>query len=430
FILVSVPFCATSMSSRLQILPGPKCLFDELVTVKVEGLSAYQEVQLRARLTDQKNVIFQSSATYRADVSGKIDLSSSPALGGSFSGVEPMGLFWSLKPETPHKKLVKKDVLTPCLVHIELYSSGRQREMLAKEINERHFMAEGVRRLPIKHGRIHGTLFLPPGKNTFSCVLDLYTVGVGLSETRACLLANRGFVVFALALYGQGTPSNVSSLHLEYFEDALSFLSRRPEVGSPGIGILSISKSGDLALSMSSFLSGISATVCINGCNANVMFPLHYKDTVIPPLMFDANRAVLTESGALDVKHTIYNSMAPENRRTLIPIERADCRFLFVAAEDDRNWDSHFFAEQAAKRLTEYGKDNFEVVLYPGSGHYLDVPYMPHCFSSLHAANRKYVVWGGEPKSHGEAQVDLWGKIQAFFREHLDTASSFGKVKL
>ncbi|MBN3304981.1 ACOT2 thioesterase, partial [Amia calva] len=413
-----------SSEAQIQILPRSRCLFDEPVQVTAQGLRPGQAAEVRAKLTDEKGELFQSSATYTADGNGDIDLRCSPALGGSFRGIEPMGLFWSLKANTPHTKLAKKDVSRACLVEIELHSTGG--DILATATNERVFIGEGVRRIPVTDGTINGTLFIPPGRITgpFPGVLDLYVFGGGLSEIRPCLLANRGFVVLTVALYGcQDMP--MSTINLEYLEHALNFLRSHPQVKGPGLGLLAISKSGDLALSMSSFLPGISATVCINSCNANVMLPLHYKGRVIPPLMFDPHRAVLTETGALDVKATLHDPRAPENRATVIPIEQADCTFLFAASEDDKNWDSCLYAEEAARRLREHGKENFKVLVYPGAGHYLDCPYMPHCSSSYHAVNRNMVLWGGEPKGHAEAQVDLWKRIQAFFREHLDEESRY-----
>lgn len=63
------------------------------------------------------------------------------------------------------------------------------------------------------------------GAGPFPAVLDLYTLGGGLSEKRAALLASRGFVVLALALYGHGDMAkNVTELHLDYFEEALEYL--------------------------------------------------------------------------------------------------------------------------------------------------------------------------------------------------------------
>lgn len=60
----------------------------------------------------------------------------------------------------------------------------------------------------------------------------MYTFGGGLTEPRASLLANKGFVVLALAYYGyQDLPKKPPNLDLEYFEEAVNFLRKRPEVG-------------------------------------------------------------------------------------------------------------------------------------------------------------------------------------------------------
>ncbi|XP_036405730.1 acyl-coenzyme A thioesterase 1-like [Megalops cyprinoides] len=426
-------FTIASMSSQVSIrlLPSSRCLFDEAVLIKVRGLAPEQRVDLTAKLTDDKGVLFKSSAAYRADLSGEIDLGSAPALGGSYTGVEPMGLFCSLKPETPHAKLRKTDVLSPCFVDIEVRSSENREQVLARETNERGFMIEGMRRVPVEDGRVRGILFLPPGPGPFPGVVDMYTLGGGLSEIRACLLAKQGFAILSLAYYRyKDLPKLPNKFDLEYFEEAIMFLRRQPEVRESGLGILSISKSGDLALSMASFLPGVSATVCINACCANTMLPLHYKTMVIPPLNTDLTSVKVTESGLLDVREVLVDPLAEENRGSLIPIERANCRFLFAVSGEDRNWKSDYFAEQAIKRLKDHGKESWEMVSYPEAGHFLDVPYMPHCGSCMHAAVGRVVVFGGDPCAHSKAQVDLWERIMCFFRKHLESGTSSQKAKL
>ncbi|KAI1895472.1 hypothetical protein AGOR_G00106620 [Albula goreensis] len=290
---------------------------------------------------------------------------------------------------------------------------------------------EGVGRVPVKEERIRGTLFIPPGEGPFPGVLDLYTFGGGLSEIRPCLLANKGFLVLTVSLYGyDDLPKKVSMIDLEYFEDALMFLKKQPKLGNCGVGVLSLSKSGDLALSIASLLPDVSATVWINGCSANTMYPLHYKDIVIPPLMYDPQKTNPTKSGAIIIKGSMNDVTAEENKDTVIPIEKAKGKFLFVASQDDKMWDSCYYTEQAIKRLKSYGKQNYEVVTYPGAGHFLETPYIPFCHSSLHGVINKPVVWGGEPRNHAAAEVDLWKRIQLFFRYHLDESISSRKAKL
>ncbi len=196
------------------------------------------------------------------------------------------------------------------------------------------------------------------------------------------------------------------------------------QVKGPGIGIISISHSGGLAMLMSSFLSGISATVCINGCIANTVIPVQYRDIVIPPLSPVIKNIKITESGLLDIRDALPDPSLEGNRASLIPIERASCQFLFAVSGDDHNWNSAFFARQAAATLSRHGKESFKVVTYPKAGHFLEVPHMPYCPSGFHAAVGNAVVFGGEPKAHSEAQLDLWERVQEFFKSHLDHKST------
>lgn len=69
------------------------------------------------------------------------------------------------------------------------------------------------------------------GKGPFPGIMDLYTFGGRLSEPRASLLANKGYVVLALAYYGyQDLPKKPKMLDLEYFEEAVKYLRGHPEV--------------------------------------------------------------------------------------------------------------------------------------------------------------------------------------------------------
>lgn len=152
-----------SLHSKVALQLSPTVsYFDDLVRVKVTGLPEEQPVVLRSRLTDSRGVVFEASATYRSDKNGLIDVDKSPSLGGSYSGIEPMGLFSSMLPLVPHSKLLRRDVTTPLSVDIAVIRDGH---MLAQETLQRRFMAEGVQRVPLEGGSIRGSLFLPPGES-------------------------------------------------------------------------------------------------------------------------------------------------------------------------------------------------------------------------------------------------------------------------
>lgn len=150
--------------------PAGRCRWDEPVRIAVRGLAPGQPVTLRASLRDEKGALFRAHARYQADAGGLLDLARAPALGGSFVGVEPMGLVWALEPEKPLTRLVKRDVQTPFAVELEVLDghepdAGR---LLGRAVHERDFLRPGVRREPVRAGRVRGTLFLPPGERAAS----------------------------------------------------------------------------------------------------------------------------------------------------------------------------------------------------------------------------------------------------------------------
>ncbi|XP_054881268.1 acyl-coenzyme A thioesterase 5-like [Poeciliopsis prolifica] len=409
---------------RLRLLPSARCLFDEPIQVKVAGLKSKQVVTMRVRSTDEKGVVFSSSATYRADNSGEIDLSRDASLSGNYVGVEPMGLLWSMRADALHTRFQKTNSLNPHVVNFSVHEE--EGGMLTEASNERFLMGDGVSRVPVKQGNIRGVLFTPPGEGPFPAVLDL---GSFMSEKRASLLANKGFIVLALPVFPDN--SKLKKIDLDDFEEAVQFLQNQSKVSSKGVGVISLSKAGDIALSLATFVPGVEAVVWINGCSANVALPLYYKNRqILSALKFDANKVISTGSGALFIKYAMHDPLKEENKGSLVPIERASGRFLFAASEDDSNWDSKAYMDEMVDRLKRHGKENFESVSYPGAGHCLEPPFGPYFPSSFHGLVPTSVLWGGEPRAHATAEVHLWRKIQDFFRTHLNCDKTQTKSKL
>ena len=88
----------------------------------------------------------------------------------TFTGIEPMGLFWSLKClSAPNQsaRLVKKDVSNPMKFNIKVYSDVHELpiqrdEPIAEAKLERLYKKPGVKRIPLT-GKVKGTLFIPEG---------------------------------------------------------------------------------------------------------------------------------------------------------------------------------------------------------------------------------------------------------------------------
>uniref|UniRef100_A0A2R8Z7Z6 Acyl-CoA thioesterase 2 n=1 Tax=Pan paniscus TaxID=9597 RepID=A0A2R8Z7Z6_PANPA len=279
------------------------------------------------------------------------------------------------------------------------------------------YRADTLGELDLERAPALGGSFVP---GPFPGIVDMFGTGGGLLEYRASLLAGKGFAVMALAYYNyEDLPKTMETLHLEYFEEAVNYLLSHPEVKGPGVGLLGISKGGELCLSMASFLKGITAAVVINGSVANVGGTLHYKGETLPPVGVNRNRIKVTKDGYADIVDVLNSPLEGPDQKSFIPVERAESTFLFLVGQDDHNWKSEFYANEACKRLQAHGRRKPQIICYPETGHYIEPPYFPLCRASLHALVGSPIIWGGEPRAHAMAQVDAWKQLQTFFHKHL-----------
>uniref|UniRef100_A0A8D1DP46 Acyl-coenzyme A thioesterase 4 n=1 Tax=Sus scrofa TaxID=9823 RepID=A0A8D1DP46_PIG len=455
------------MAATVVLEPAGRCRWDEPVRIAVRGLAPGQRVTLRASLRDEKGALFRAHARYCADADGQLDLARAPALGGSFVGLEPMGLLWALEPEKPFWRFVKRDVQTPFAVKLEVFDGHepepQAEQLLSVAVHERDFRpgfggsrcaragcAPRSSYLQVSLGCL-GRAHIGPLIHLCSClpqitfqtslpsslkalsgisfalrlgpfpgIIDIFGMGGGLLEYRASLLAGHGFATLALAYCDfEDLPKKFDTIHLDYFEEALCYMLQHTQVKGPGIGLLGISLGADICLSMASFLKNISATVSINGSGFSENKPIYYKETSIPPLGHDLRRMKVAFSGLLDIVDIRNDIVGGCENPCMIPIEKAQGPILFIVGQDDHNWRSELYAQIASERLQAHGKGKAQIISYPGTGHYIEPPYFPMCPASLHRLLDKPVIWGGEPRAHSKAQIDAWKQILTFFSKHL-----------
>nr|XP_012322554.1 acyl-coenzyme A amino acid N-acyltransferase 1-like [Aotus nancymaae] len=401
-------------------------LADDPVHIHVTGLPPSRVVTLKASLKDEKGNLFRSMAFYRANEVGEVDLEQAPAFGGDYMGVHPMGLFWSLKPERPFRRLLKQDVMnSPFWVTLDLYDSicfqdSATVQPKASQTVQRWFSGPGVQRKQIREGRVRGALFLPPGEGPFPGVIDLFGGIGGLIEFRASLLASHGFAVLALAYFAyEDLPDKLQEVDLGYFEEAANLLLAHPKIQRPGIGVISVCKGAEIGLAMACYLKQVVATVCINGTNASFEIPLRYGDLVVTPIRSAQERLQVHVSGAVRIRHCKGDPRDELHQQSVLPVEKARGWILFIVGESDECLDSKAYAEQAVDQLRSHGRSSGRMLAYPGAGHLLEPPYAPLCFASWNPGISRPLLWGGDPAAHAAAQEHAWGEIQQFFRQHL-----------
>ncbi|XP_064092764.1 acyl-coenzyme A thioesterase 1-like isoform X1 [Macrobrachium nipponense] len=422
---------STSQEGAILSVNPLSCLHDEPVCIKVSGLKPNQDVTLHSSMKDVRNIHFMSYAHYRADGNGEVDVDVMESLGGEYEGVFPMGLFGSLAPapnEYKYTRFFKRDVENPNLVTISVHDghlsaetlcSSEASKPLSSVVHERHYMAPGVQRIPVRYGKVRGALFLPPGDGPFPGVVDMFGTAGGLLEFRSAQLASRGFASLALAFFNyDDLPKGLEEFDIAYFEEAVEYLLKHEKVLGYGVGVIGTSKGGDLAVSMAAFIPSVIACVTINGFFAPCNQGMRVEGHLYPPFKWDQDRLMIADDGRINVKSCI-----PDHKslvKYMLPLEKSQSAFLFLVGIDDQNVNSEFQAQGASKYLSSHNyKHDYLVESYPGVGHLLEPPYSPHCYASFQHTFMSAICWGGSCKYHTLGQERAWEKMQNFLWYHL-----------
>ncbi|KAL3873190.1 hypothetical protein ACJMK2_036336 [Sinanodonta woodiana] len=243
-----------------------EALIDEKIVLQVKGLAKNQRITVQASLTEGGHK-YASCACFLASENGEVSLSTDPSLQGTYTGVSDMGLFWSMEPAPGQKmglRLMKNDPMTPYEVQVsvfhdyhsfqDLFSEGFSIDPLSTLVVKRSYVAKGVQKRRIKEGRLRGALFLPAGPGPFAGIIDMFGTVGGLTEYRSAMLASRGFAALALPYFRyDDLPHNLEDIELEYFLEAADWLSSQSFVTDGGIGVIGVSKGGELALMMGAY---------------------------------------------------------------------------------------------------------------------------------------------------------------------------------
>lgn len=410
-------------------------LIDEKIDISVKGLLPGQPVTIEASLVGDSNEQFESFGQFTADEAGKVCLAKHHCHAGTYTGVDVMGLLWSMQLAPGQRKgqrLTKKDPTKPYYIHLQVFDGHIEdfRDPTIQPITsatfEKWYMASGVRRIPVREGRVRGTLFVPSGKGPFPGIIDLFGTAGGLIEFKASLLASHGFAALALAYFAyDDLPKVLTEIELEYFFEACDWMIGHPEVMPHGLGLMGVSKGSELVLTIAAYREDIRAVVGISPAHAIVAIPLKYQGKPLDFIKFEPDHVKLSGNGTLIFKET-YPPDATDvpGCNAAIQVENIRGDILLICGADDQNLKTERMAEKITSRLRKFGKENqCTVRCYSGTGHLIEPPYAPPCLRSYHKSYRMCVEWGGQLQQHAFAQEDSWKQILKFFSKTLSYAN-------
>lgn len=405
----------------ITIAPNP-ALSDGFVHIRLLGFTPGQRVTLRAEMADDARQRWRSWAEFAASAAGDVDLATSAPLSGSYSGVDAMGLFWSMERAddsdgTP--ATFARTTTNPLTITFTAEADGRA---VATTDHTRLGMAEGVRRVELRERGLVGTLFLPPDAGPHPGVIVLGGSSGGIREPLAALLASHGCAALALAYFGaEGLPPQLAKIPLEYCETALDWMAARPEVRGERCALLGTSRGAELALLLGATFPRVGAVVAY--APSGVLWgavgapgpawtyrgePLPVAPDRVPPEL-DAVMSAREPISAAE--WYLYNL---EDKATLEPatiaVERIAGPVLLISGEDDQMWPSALMAERIMRRLAEHRFTwPHRHLRFSNAGHLIGPPWQPTTGNiRRHPTVGLTFAYGGTPLDMARANADSW----------------------
>ncbi len=420
---------------HLLVDPSTNKAIDQKIEIRIEGLDPFKEAEIHAKAEDQKGILWDSHAKFKADAHGSVDISSShPLDGSSYTSADSMGLFWSMLPASGDETMSFKCKDDTFLAEVELIVDGSS---LEKQTIVRYLKTPEVQKRDVRENGLVGSLFTPKSDRPLPVIITLSGSNGGLGGNRAKLLASNGFAVFALGYFGvEGLPSNLQDIPLEYFEAAFAWLKNQPEVNSSFVGIYGASRGAELSLLLGSlFPNEVSAIVAVvpssvvyGGLSETPVNAWLYKGKPIAPFApvpktdFTNGKGETAENPANTLVQFLDGMKdADAFAKAAIPVEKIKCSILLISGGDDQMWPSEIYSTQIINRLKEKSSDIQAMHLnYPNAGHGINIPNLPIPWPTYyHPVGKLWFSMGGSREADAKASRESWNRLVEFFHQNL-----------
>jgi pimeloyl-ACP methyl ester carboxylesterase len=435
------PSATPGVASSAAVIHGvitvdpPEVAIDEPTSIRLSGFPPNQEVTVRATTVGlvypdltTSSVVRESTATFRTDAYGDVDLAKQAPISGDYAIVDPMGLFWSMKdlpsPKVPTVPALPSSPNAGAFVQYRFQITADVDGIpVATTTFDQDLGSPEVTETEIAEGGMLGQFYLPPGAGPFPAVIVLSGSNGNLTIRRPKLIAAHGYAVLSLAYFnytslldGSSLPSSMDEIPLEYFGKAIRWLQARPHVDRERIGIYGTSVGGMVALHVAARYPQIKAVIATSpptvtwGGDAN-RASLTFQDKPLPfadPFLLEVLARPFTDAvaGGRDYASAMAGILSSikadkEIAAAIIPVERIKGSVLIVSGTNDIQLPSVVYGELVIDRLeAHHFAFPYRHIVNVGAGHIIDVPYVDRSIEIREG--------GGTPEAMEKAGEAMW----------------------
>ncbi|MGH2892338.1 MAG: acyl-CoA thioesterase/bile acid-CoA:amino acid N-acyltransferase family protein [Solirubrobacteraceae bacterium] len=365
-------------------------LFDQPRTIVVSHLRPGQRITVDAS-TERYSGTWTSSANFRANGDGVVNVARSAPSGGSYRVIAAMGLLWSEHLRTPGSPELAHGPVTTLTV-----DAGGRAVGSARFTQEFEAPGVTVHRETLRSAGFDGTYHATPGKDRRTAVIVWGGSEGGETDTdvEAALMASHGMPALAVAYFdAPGLPCALNRIPLQYFVRAIRWLRSQPQVNPSRVWILSASRGTEAEMLVAGEWPGLVHGVVADAPGAFPAGPYHgtCRATGVTPA-----------TGAWTLHGRPVSTSVP------LPAARIRGPVMLVSGGADAVWPADLQADQVMKMLPHDGAAHVHLN-YPAAGHLvLGVPYYPETVDGT----------GGSLAADQAAAASDWPAMLRFIAGH------------
>ncbi len=237
----------------------------------------------------------------------------------------------------------------------------------------------------IRETNLVADFMYPKDGKDLPTILALNGSGGGfLPEKEMQALALNGYAVLSIAYFKtEGLPKKLEEIPLEYFVNAIDWVSKHSAVDSSKLILLGVSRGAELALLLASLNPKIKGVVAYAPGSLILPNAVDTEDSIAThsswtskgiPLPFAPLKVLQDDNeDVINYRNYIEPLLQKDNKeRYTIKVENCKGPLLFLSGEDDQTWPSAKMATSMVQRLKDaqypYPVHN---VIYSNAGHWL-----------------------------------------------------------
>jgi dienelactone hydrolase len=428
--LIKIQADTTNLENCIIINPFNKVLMGTFLNIELDNLPQNENITLHAYRKNWQGLLY-SFASFRTDGKGQIKLNKNKPILATYSGVDSLGIFWSMTKPTYVNEAIPFEVtnLESKTVYFQVEADGK---IISKNKLQLNLKTPDINCEEIRKKELVANFYYPKNKQNVPLILLLGGAEGGIGpDDYAQIISSHGYAVLALAYFGmENLPESLQRIPVEYFFNAIDWAKEKQFVDTSRIVILGGSKGGEAALLLASMRKDIKGVIAVAPSNVvwqgiPKKFPslksswtLNGKE--LPFLKgsysFSFVRKFFGNSiqvEMIELFQTVFTEDKSKIEPAIIKVEKINGPILLIAGKEDKRWPSYDMCQMIEKRLDSLKfKHQIVGLYYDHAGHSICDPEL----STTIDYKYQKLAFGGKDSENAAAQFDSWNKMIGFLQ--------------